>query len=176
MNNSRADIEKNYNAAIITLSDKGAAGLRKDESGPAIKQMLEKSGFCKVEEELIMADEPEELKTDLIRMCDSCGYNLILTTGGTGLSPRDFTPEATLAVADRNVPGISEYMIAKSCEITPRAMLSRGVSVIRGKSLIINLPGSPKAAVENLGFIMPALEHALEIVSGSGGECAAHGA
>ena len=78
MNNSRADIEKNYNAAIITLSDKGAAGLRKDESGPAIKQMLEKSGFCKVEEELIMADEPEELKTALIRMCDSCGYNLIL--------------------------------------------------------------------------------------------------
>ena len=108
MNNSRADIEKNYNAAIITLSDKGAAGLRKDESGPAIKQMLEKSGFCKVEEELIMADKPEELKTALIRMCDSCGYNLILTTGGTGLSPRDFTPEATLAVADRNVPGISE--------------------------------------------------------------------
>ena len=171
MNNSRADIEKNYNAAIITLSDKGAAGLRKDESGPAIKQMLEKSGFCKVEEELIMADEPEELKTALIRMCDSCGYNLILTTGGTGLSPRDFTPEATLAVADRNVPGISEYMRAKSFEITPKAMLSRGVAVIRRQTLIINLPGSPKAVRENLGFIMPALGHGLDIMLGLDGEC-----
>ena len=97
--------------------------------------------------------------------------DLILTTGGTGLSPRDVTPEATMAVADRNVPGIAEYMRAKSFEITPKAMLSRAVSVMRGRTLIINLPGSPKAVRENLEFILPALDHGLEIMTGRSGEC-----
>ena len=106
-----------------------------------------------------------------MRLCDEERLNLILTTGGTGLSPRDNAPEATLAVADRQVPGIGEYMRARSFEITPKAMLSRGVSVMRGSSLIINLPGSTKAVRENLGFIMPALGHGLDIMLGRDGEC-----
>ena len=106
-----------------------------------------------------------------MRLCDEKKLNLILTTGGTGLSPRDNAPEATLAVADRQVPGIAEYMRAKSFEITPKAMLSRGASVIRRQTLIINLPGSPKAVRENLGFIMPALGHGLDIMLGLDGEC-----
>lgn len=161
-----------YKVGVITLSDKGAAGLRTDESGPTIKEMLEVSGFCHVAETIIIPDEPEQLKKELIRMADEEKYSLVLTTGGTGLSPRDNTPEATLAIADRNVPGIAEYMRYKSFEITPKAMLSRAVSVTRGQTLIINLPGSPKAVRENLGFILPALEHGLEILTGQGGECA----
>lgn len=160
-----------YKTAIITVSDKGAAGTRRDESGPEAAQILEKTGEYTVEEMLILPDEPELLKEALIRMSDSDCYDLIITTGGTGLSPRDFTPEATFAVADRVVPGISEYMRAKSFEITPKAMLSRGVSVMRGKTLIINLPGSPKAVRENLGFIIPALSHGMEIMTGKATEC-----
>ncbi len=160
-----------FKAAIITLSDKGAAGKRNDESGPLAKSILEENCNCTVAEMIIIPDEPAELKGNLIEMCDKKGYDLILTTGGTGLSPRDFTPEATMEVADRNVPGIAEYMRVKSFEITPRAMLSRGVSVMRGRTLIINLPGSPKAVKENLEFIIPALEHGLEIMTGKTGEC-----
>lgn len=162
-----------YQVGVITLSDKGAAGQRVDESGPIIKAMLEETGFCRIAESLIIPDDPDQLKKELIRMADQCKYALVLTTGGTGLSPRDNTPEATLAVAERNVPGIAEYMRYKSFEITPKAMLSRAVSVTRGQTLIINLPGSPKAVRENLGFILPALEHGLEILTGQGGECAA---
>ena len=169
-------MNRKLRVAVLTSSDSGYAGMREDKSGPAIREMLENDGRFEIKEQQLLSDDRAALEEALVRLCDKSQLNLILTTGGTGLSPRDNAPEATLAVADRLVPGIAEYMRAKSCEITPRAMLSRGVSVIRGKSLIINLPGSPKAAVENLGFIMPALEHALEIVSGSGGECAAHGA
>lgn len=160
-----------YQVGVITLSDKGAAGQRQDESGPLIKEILDKTDFCQVAETIIIPDEPEQLKKELIRMADEKGYALVLTTGGTGLSLRDMTPEATLAVADRNVPGIAEYMRYKSFEITPKAMLSRAVSVTRKRTLIINLPGSPKAVRENLGFIIPALEHGLEILTGHGGEC-----
>lgn len=166
-----------YKVGIITLSDKGSRGLREDQSGPAIRQMLEAdsgdSGESRyqVVEELLLPDEPEQLKDALIRMSDEDGLDLILTTGGTGFSPRDRTPEATMEVATRNAPGIAEYMRAKSFAITSKAMLSRGVSVIRNATLIINLPGSPKAVRENLGFILPALDHGLDILLGRDGEC-----
>ena len=188
----KADSYDRYKVGIITLSDKGFQGLRQDKSGPAIRQMLEADGGdsdgCgtkdngtddrdqkgsryQVVEELLLPDEPEQLKAALIRMSDEDGLDLILTTGGTGFSPRDRTPEATMEVATRNAPGIAEYMRAKSFEITPKAMLSRGVSVIRNATLIINLPGSPKAVRENLGFILPALDHGLDILLGRDGEC-----
>ena len=160
-----------YTVGIITLSDKGAAGKREDKSGPAIREMLENDGRFEIKEQQLLSDDRAALEEALVRLCDKSQFNLILTTGGTGLSPRDNAPEATLAVADRQVPGIAEYMRAKSFEITPKAMLSRGVAVIRGSSLIINLPGSPKAVRENLGFILPALGHGLDIMLGLDGEC-----
>ena len=160
-----------YTVGIITLSDKGAAGKREDKSGPAIREMLENDGRFEIKEQQLLSDDRAALEEALVRLCDKSQLNLILTTGGTGLSPRDNAPEATLAVADRQVPGIAEYMRAKSFEITPKAMLSRGVAVIRGSSLIINLPGSPKAVRENLDFIMPALGHGLDIMLGLDGEC-----
>lgn len=163
---------KEYKTAIITLSDKGAAGLRADTSGPAIRQMLLDDGRYSVEAEHLIGDEAEELTALLINLADKEDFDLILTTGGTGFSPRDCTPEATLAAGERNCPGIAEYMRMQSCAITPRAMLSRGVSVIRGKTLIINLPGSPKAACENLGFLLRALPHGLDILLKRDGECA----
>lgn len=160
-----------YTVGIITLSDKGALGLREDKSGPAIREMLEADGHFWVEEQILLSDDREVLEKELVRLADEEKLNLILTTGGTGLSPRDNAPEATLAVADRQVPGIAEYMRAKSFEITPKAMLSRGASVIRRQTLIINLPGSPKAVRENLGFIMPVISHGLDIMLGLDGEC-----
>ena len=160
-----------YTVGIITLSDKGSKGLREDKSGPAIREILEADGRFDVLEQSLFSDDRENLERELVRLCDEEKLNLILTTGGTGLSPRDNAPEATLAVADRQVPGIAEYMRARSFEITPKAMLSRGVSVMRGSSLIINLPGSTKAVRENLGFIMPALGHGLDIMLGRDGEC-----
>ncbi|WP_367933173.1 MogA/MoaB family molybdenum cofactor biosynthesis protein, partial [Enterocloster citroniae] len=158
-------------AAIITLSDKGARGERKDESGPAAKEMLEQAGY-EVVETLLIPDEPALLKTQLIRLADGRQLDLILTSGGTGFSLRDQTPEATLAIADRNAPGIAEAIRFKSLQITDRAMLSRGASVIRGRTLIVNLPGSPKAVRESLGFIMDSLEHGIKILRGSASECA----
>ena len=160
-----------YTVGIITLSDKGSKGLREDKSGPAIREILEADGRFDVLEQFLFSDDRENLERELVRLCDEEKLNLILTTGGTGLSPRDNAPEATLAVADRQVPGIAEYMRARYFEITTKAMLSRGVSVMRGSSLIINLPGSTKAVRENLGFIMPALGHGLDIMLGRDGEC-----
>ena len=160
-----------FSAAVITLSDKGAKGERKDESGPAAAQMLTEAGY-EVRETLLLPDEPALLEKELKRLADQRHIELVLTSGGTGFSLRDKTPEATLAVADRNAPGIAEYMRMRSMQITDRAMLSRGVSVIRKGTLIINLPGSPKAVRENLGFILPALDHGLAILRGSASECA----
>ena len=160
-----------YTVGIITLSDKGASGLREDKSGPAIKEMLEADGHFQVAEQILLSDDRDVLEKELVRLADEEKVNLVLTTGGTGLSPRDNAPEATLAVADRQVPGIAEYMRAKSFEITPKAMLSRGAAVIRRQTLIINLPGSPKAVRENLSFIMPAIGHGLDIMLGLDGEC-----
>ena len=156
-------------AAVITLSDKG--GEREDKSGPLIVEMLTAAGY-KVEETMILPDEAKALKAQLIRLADGRQVNLILTTGGTGFSPRDITPEATYAVATRSAPGIAEAMRYHSLSITPRGMLSRAASVLRGKTLIVNLPGSPKAVQENLEYILPSLEHGIRIAAGLDGECA----
>ena len=162
--------ENGKRAAVITLSDKGYAGEREDKSGPLVKTMLEAAGY-KVGDVILLPDEQNQIERELIWLCDEEKVELILTTGGTGFSPRDCTPEATLAVADRNAPGIAEAMRWMSFQITPKAMLGRGVSVIRGKTLIDNLPGSPKAVRENLEGVLPYLEHGLDILSGRAGEC-----
>ena len=165
------DPDRPFTAAVITLSDKGAAGERADESGPAARAMLEAAGY-QIVETLLLPDDEAQLKAALCRLADQRQVDLIVTSGGTGFSLRDRTPEATLAVADRNAPGIAEYIRVRSMEITPRAMLGRGVSVIRKGTLIVNLPGSPKAVRESLGFILGPLEHGLGILRGSAAECA----
>ncbi len=159
-------------AAVITLSDKAAAGLRADASGPAIAARLRKAGY-EVVEELLLPDGREALEKELIRLCAQRRPDLILTTGGTGFSPKDTTPEATLAVAQRSAPGIAEAIRAASLAITPRAMLGRGVSVIRESSLIVNLPGSPNACMESMDVFMDALPHALGLLREEESECAA---
>ena len=163
--------DRPYTAAVITLSDKGAAGLREDKSGPAIVEMLKSAGYD-VKETLLLADEQKLLEKELIRLSDQRQINLIFTTGGTGFSKRDRTPEATIAVCDRMANGIAEAIRNYSMTITPRAMFSRAVSGIRKRTLIINLPGSPKAVKESLEFLLPNLEHGLGILRGSEGECA----
>ena len=165
------DADRPFTAAVITLSDKGAAGEREDESGPAARAMLEAAGY-EIVETLLLPDEPEQLKAALCRLADQRQVDLIITSGGTGFSLRDRTPEATMAVADRNAPGVAEYIRMRSMEMTPRAMLGRGVSVIRKGTLIVNLPGSPKAVRESLGFILGPLEHGLRVLRGSAAECA----
>lgn len=154
----------------MTLSDKGYAGEREDKSGPLIREMIEKEGY-EAAEMILLPDDQKRIEEKLIELCDEKKMDLILTTGGTGFSPRDCTPEATLSVATKNAPGIAEAMRYASLQITPRAMLSRGASVIRGGTLIINLPGSPKAVKENLECILSSLPHGLEIMKGMTGEC-----
>lgn len=158
-------------AAVITLSDKGSRGEREDKSGPLVAEMLQEAGY-QIEETLLLPDGMQPLKSQLIRLADGRQMDLILTTGGTGFAPTDVTPEATLAVADRNAPGIAEAMRAYSLSITPRAMLSRAASVLRGKTLIVNLPGSPKAVKESLEYILPTLKHGILLAKGEDGECA----
>lgn len=153
-----------YTASIITVSDRASRGEYQDKSGPAVGKLLEEAGYH-LKNHIIIPDEKNEIKKALFSACEQ-GDHLIITTGGTGFAPRDVTPEATKEVIEREAPGIAEYMRQKSMEITPRGMLSRGVAGIRGKSLIINLPGSPKAAQENLGFILPHLAHGLDMLSG----------
>lgn len=160
-----------WQAAVVTLSDKGAAGEREDKSGPAIASRLRSSGY-EVVEQILIADDPELLKRHLIRLADQRQLDLILTTGGTGFAPRDTTPEATLTVAHRNAPGIAEAIRAASMAVTPRAMLSRGVSVIRGKTLIVNLPGSPKACMESMDAFLDAIPHGLSLLRGTAEDCA----
>ncbi len=164
----RAD--RPFTAAVITLSDKGVRGEREDKSGPLLAQNLRDAGYDVVEE-LLLADEKVPLKTQLIRLADQRQVNLICTTGGTGFSERDITPEATTEVCDRMANGIAEAIRAYSMTITKRAMLSRGVSGIRKKTLIVNLPGSPKAVKEALDYILPELSHGLGILRGTEGEC-----
>ncbi|OCN02646.1 molybdenum cofactor biosynthesis protein [Clostridium sp. W14A] len=160
-----------WQAAVITLSDRGARGEREDKSGPAIAGRLRDAGY-EVVETLLLADEAEPLRRQLVRLCDQRQLDLILTTGGTGFAPRDVTPEATLAAAQRSAPGISEAIRAASLKITPRAMLSRGVSVIRGKTIIINLPGSPRACQESMDVFLDTIPHAMELLRGTAGDCA----
>lgn len=163
--------DRPFTAAVITLSDKGAAGQRKDQSGPKIVQVLEAAGYD-VKETLLLADDRASLERQLIRLADQRQLNVIFTTGGTGFSPRDVTPEATIAVCDRMANGIAEAIRNYSMTITPRAMFSRAVSGIRRNTLIINLPGSPKAVQEALEFLLPHLGHGLGVLRGSEGECA----
>ncbi len=160
-----------FRAAVLTASDKGTQGEREDLSGPAIEELLTENGY-RVAARAILPDEEELLYRELVRLADEERVDVIFTTGGTGLSPRDHTPEATLRAATRNVPGIAEAIRAYSLTITPRAMLSRAVSVMRGRTLIINLPGSPKAVRESLSYILPSLEHGIRIMQGTDGECA----
>ncbi|MCC8127157.1 MAG: MOSC domain-containing protein [Clostridiales bacterium] len=164
------DRNRPFTAAVITLSDKGAAGEREDKSGPAAVRMLEEAGY-EVKETLILSDEKIPLEIQLKRLADQRQIDVIMTTGGTGFSVRDITPEATIAVCDRMANGIAEAIRAYSLTITPRAMLSRAVSGIRGKTLIVNLPGSPKAVTEALEYILPSLGHGLGILRGTEGEC-----
>ena len=160
-------------AAVITLSDKGSRGEREDKSGPLIVEMLTAAGYV-VEETMILPDEAKALKAQLIRMADGRQVNLVLTTGGTGFSPRDITPEATMAVVERPTPGIPEAMRAESMKITPRGCLSRSAAGIRKRSLIVNLPGSKKASTENLLAAIGPIGHGLEMLQGQGSaDCAA---
>ena len=160
-----------WTAAVVTLSDKGYAGEREDKSGPLVCEMITEAGYD-VKKTILLPDEKEEIRRCLCSLCDQDKLDVIFTTGGTGFAPRDCTPEATLEAADRNAPGIAEAMRLASLKVTPRAMLSRGVSVIRGQTLIINLPGSPKAVRENLEAVLPTLDHGLAILTGRAGECA----
>lgn len=158
-------------AAVITLSDKGSKGEREDKSGPVIVKMLEEAGY-EIIESNILPDEQKLLENELIRLSDQRQVNLILTTGGTGFSERDRTPEATMTVATRLAPGIAEAIRTGSMRITKRAMLSRETSVIRNKTLIVNLPGSPKAVAESLELVIDQLDHGIKILLGRTGECA----
>jgi len=161
-----------YTAAVITISDKGARGERIDTSGPAICAILENKGWD-VSYTSMIPDEKEQIKEELVKCADELKIHLVLTTGGTGFSPRDITPEATLEVIERRTPGIPEAMRAESLRITPKGCLSRAEAGIRGRTLIINLPGSEKAAKENLLAVIDPVEHGLEMLLGSGSaDCA----
>ncbi len=157
--------------AILTISDRGSKGERQDLSGPALRERLGEAEAFIVVDERIVSDEPDEIKAALTNWCDSGSMALILTTGGTGFSPRDLAPEATMAVVDRPAPGFAEAMRLESLKITPHAMISRAVAGIRGSTLIINFPGSPKAARECLEVVLPALPHALEKLAGDPSDC-----
>ena len=158
-----------YTAAVITVSDMGSRGLRQDTSGPAVRAMLEEAGFS-VAHTAILPDEMEQISAELRDCADRRRIDLIVTTGGTGLSPRDVTPEATRAVLEREIPAIPVAMWMEGLKVTPRAMLSRAVAGIRGSSLLLNLPGSEKAARENLAAVIGALEHGLHMIAAEGPE------
>lgn len=160
-----------YRAAVITASDKCSAGEREDAAGALVAEIAKAHGYeivCRT----LLPDDRQALEAEFIRICDGNIADLILTTGGTGFSTRDVTPEATKAVAHRDAPGIAQAITVYSLTVTKRAMLSRAASVIRGKTLIVNLPGSPKAVRESLEYVLPTLEHGLDILTGRSGECA----
>jgi molybdopterin adenylyltransferase len=159
---------------VLTISDRAYARQYEDKSGPLIAQIVKQRLGWAVVEMATAPDELEYVRSELIRWTDQVKLNLILTTGGTGFSPRDVTPEATRAVIDREAPGLAEAMRAASLRVTPHAMLSRAVCGIRAQTLIVNLPGSPKAVKENLEVLLPVLPHALELLAGSPGAEAGH--
>ena len=163
-----------YHVAILIASDQGAQGKRQDKSGPLIKTRMEALG-CEVVDMVLLPDDKYGLAEQMAKWCQKGNIDLVLTTGGTGLSPRDQMPEATIEIAQRMVPGIAEAIRAYGMKITPRAMLGRGVAAICGKTLIINLPGSPKAVNESLDAILPSLEHGLDILCQIDSECADEG-
>lgn len=163
-----------YAVAVLTISDKGHAGEREDASGREIAAVAERHGYSVVHYG-ILPDEEALISAELRRICDAGTADVIFTTGGTGFAERDVTPEATLAVVERVCPGIPEAMRAFSLTITKRAMLSRAAAGIRGKTLIVNLPGSPKAVRECLEIVLPDLGHGLDILKGAASECARQG-
>mgnify|MGYP005807587517 CR=1 FL=1 len=160
-----------FKAAVLTVSDRSSRGERPDGAGPLVRELLEGAGYGVVET-AIVPDEQSQIEAALRQWSDHEQVDLIVTTGGTGFSPRDVTPEATLAVCERMAPGIPEAMRYASLQITPRAMLSRAQAGIRRRTLIVNLPGSPKAAKENLEAVLPALSHGLDMLSGHPADCA----
>ena len=159
-----------YRAVVITVSDKGSTGERVDTSGPGLRLMLQK--VYEVTEVVVIPDEIDRIAETIREQVDRKGIDLVITTGGTGVGLRDVTPEATRAVIEKELPGFSEIMRMESYRVTPFALISRAVCGIRGQSIIVNLPGSPKAAAECLSFIEAALPHALEKVKGDPSECA----
>ena len=160
-----------FKAAVLTVSDRSFRGERPDAGGPLVVEILKNAGYA-VTETAIVTDEKGRIEAALRQWCDREPVDLIVTTGGTGFAPRDVTPEATLAVCDRLTPGIPEAMRYASMQVTNRAMLSRAAAGIRKVTLIVNLPGSPKAARENLEAVLPALAHGLEMLSGRPADCA----
>ncbi|MHC1743822.1 MAG: molybdenum cofactor biosynthesis protein B [Syntrophobacteraceae bacterium] len=161
----------NRTVAIVTVSDRGSRGEREDSSGQALAERMEGLGY-EIVYRIVVADEIPEVTAALRHCADKRNVALILTTGGTGVSPRDVTPDATVASVDRLIPGMAEAMRAASLQKTPHAMISRAVVGIRGATLIVNLPGSPKGAMENLEVILPALPHAIDKIQGDPSECA----
>ena len=156
-----------FTAAVITISDKGYAGQREDTSGPNLCRILKEKGYELVYTGIV-PDDMEMIKAELVKCSDEMGINLVLTTGGTGFSPRDITPEATMAVVERPTPGIPEAMRAESMKITPKGCLSRSAAGIRKGTLIINLPGSKKASQENILAVIDAVSHGLEMLQSAG--------
>jgi molybdenum cofactor synthesis domain-containing protein len=159
-----------FKAAILTISDRGSKGEREDSSGPLIKEMIKDLPAQVIHYEII-PDEKDQIEEALKKSADQIKADLILTTGGTGLSPRDVTPDATEKVINKTLPGFAEAMRAESLKKTPHAMISRAICGIRGSTLIVNLPGSPKSVRENLAVILPALPHALSKLKGDLSEC-----
>ena len=159
------------NAGVLTISDRSSQGLRQDASGPQLADLLRQHEI-EVVWTAVVPDEERDIRLALIKWSDDQRADLIITTGGTGLSPRDVTPEATTAVVQRLIPGMAEAMRAASLLKTPHAMISRAVAGVRGKTLIISLPGSPKGAIENLEAVLPALKHAIAKIQGDPSECA----
>jgi len=158
-------------AGVLTLSDKGSRGEREDLSGPEAARMLRAIGIETVHSEVV-PDEADIIAAKLVEFADVRKLDLVVTTGGTGVSPRDVTPDATLAIIDREIPGMAEAMRRESMLKTPHAMISRAVAGIRGTTLIVNLPGSPRGVRENLAVILPALQHAIEKIKGDPADCA----
>jgi molybdenum cofactor synthesis domain-containing protein len=157
-------------AGIITVSDRGSQGAREDLSGPEVARLLQGID-CRIEQTVIVPDETDRIREILVRFADEEKLDLIVTTGGTGVSPRDVTPDATLAVIQKEIPGMAEAMRRASAAKTPHAMISRAIVGIRGASLIVNLPGSPRGARENLEVLLPAIPHAVEKIKGDETEC-----
>ncbi|MFW6042078.1 MAG: MogA/MoaB family molybdenum cofactor biosynthesis protein [Chloroflexota bacterium] len=162
-----------YNVGILTVSDRGASGDYEDRSGPLIVEMLSQRTSWTINQQKVVPDDFDTIANTLQLWC-AAGIHLILTTGGTGFAPRDITPEATKAVIERETPGIAEALRIESLKVTRHAMLSRGVAGIRGGTLIVNLPGSPKAVRENLGVLLPVLPHALELLNDRPGADSGH--
>jgi len=161
-------------AGVLIVSDKGSSGERADKSGPAAKEVLSQLNFEIVKYEIV-PDEADAISSKLVEWCDKGNLELILTSGGTGLSSRDVTPEATLKVLDKTIPGLTEAMRIESMKKKPEAILSRAVAGSRGRCLIINLPGSPRAVRECLEVILPVLPHALDVINGNVSECGSSG-